>query len=418
MVLVVTILLDLKKGSTPLYVKMPPNCEQRSTSRPRNDLRLPRVVLLIESSRFSGRSLLRGIANYARHHGPWAFYWEPGGLEKAWPQLKNLEADGIILRDIEKVESILAYKLPTVVVGHSQSEIHGLANVVTDSEAIGAMAAEHLISRGFRQFAFCGLEGFPWSTLRGESFSRYLAARGFATHFYHRPIGVDLPIRQGERNHMAQWLKSLPKPVGLMACNDDRGEEVIEACKMAALQVPDEVAIIGADNDDLVCDLSDPPLSSIAINFERAGYESAQVLDQLMQGHKVKEKNIIVPATHVVTRRSTDLVAVDNPQLATALRFIRDHAREIISVPDVARAAGLSRRVLEKRFRKLLRRSALSEIRRVHVDQICRMLVETNQSIAQIAQALGYNGTEHVARYFRREKQMTPLAYRAKYGRK
>lgn len=397
---------------------MPPICEHRPAGRSRGSPRLPRVILLIESSRFSGRSLLRGIADYARHHGPWAFYWEPGGLEKAWPQLQNLDADGIILRDVEKVESILARGLPAVVVGHSQSEIHGLANVVTDSEAIGAMAAEHLLSRGFRLFGYCGLEGFPWSTLRGQSYSQYLAARGFTTHFYPRPSPQDLSDGQGERQHMAQWLKSLPKPIGLMACNDDRGEQVIEACKTAGLQVPDEVAIIGADNDDLVCDLSDPPLSSIAINFERAGYESAQVLDQLMRKRKVKEKNIIVPATHVVTRRSTDLVAVNDPQLAAALRFIRDHACEGISVPNVARAAGLSRRVLEKRFRKLLRRSALSEIRRVHVDQICRMLVETNQSIAQIAQALGYHGTEHVARYFRSEKQMTPLAYRAKFGRK
>jgi LacI family transcriptional regulator len=377
--------------------------------------RVPRVVLLIESSRSSGRSLLRGIADYARYHGPWAFYWEPGGLEKAWPQLKNLDADGIILRDVEKIDGVLAYGLPAVVVGHSRREVPGLANVITDSEAIGLMGAEHLLSCGFRQFAYCGFADPPWSLLRGESFSRRIAKAGFDVHDYPFPEG-NLPGWKGERHYIAEWLKSLPKPLGIMACNDDRGEQVIEACKIAGLNVPDEVGIIGADNDDLVCDLSDPPMSSIAINFERAGYESARVLARLMRGRRVAQQKIMVPATHVVPRRSTDTVAAGDIHVGSALRFIREHTHEVISVPDVARAAGLSRRVLEKRFQRTLRRSILSEIRRVRVDQICRMLVETNQPIAQIGSELGYSGTEHLARYFRQEKNMTPLAYRRKFG--
>lgn len=380
--------------------------------------RVPKVVLLIESSRSSGRSMLRGIADYARHHGPWAFYWEPGGLEKAWPQLKTLDADGIILRDVEKLESVMEYGLPAVVVGHSHQEIPGLANVITDSEAIGVMAAEHLLNCNFQQFAYCGIEGFPWSVLRGESFSRRLSIAGAMVHFYPTPPQRDYPSWRGERDVMADWLRSLPKPIGLMACNDDRGEQVIEACKTAGIHVPDQVAILGVDNDDLVCDLSDPPMSSVALNFERAGYESAQVLDQLMSGQRTTGKRILVAATHIVTRRSTDTVAVEDPQLAVALRFIRDHARESLAVPDVARACGLSRRVLEKRFRRMLRCSVLSEIRRVRVGQLCRMLAETNQPVAQIATTLGYTGSEHVARYFRQETGMTPLAYRRRYGRK
>jgi LacI family transcriptional regulator len=374
------------------------------------------VVLLIESSRSSGRSLLRGIADYARYHGPWAFYWEPGGLEKAWPQLKTLDADGIILRDVEKLEDVLGRGLPAVVVGHSRREVPDLANVITDSEAIGLMAAEHLIGCGFRHFAYCGLPALPWSILRGESFRQRLLASGHEPHSYPFPAEGKVPGLKGERHYMARWLRSLPKPLGIMACNDDRGEQVIEACKIAGLNVPDTVGIIGADNDDLLCDLSDPPMSSVAINFERAGYESARVLDLLMRGAPVGPQKIIVPASHVVSRRSTDTVAEGDRHLASALRFIREHTREVLSVPDVARAAGLSRRVLEKRFQRTLRRSILSEIRRVRVDQICRMLVETNQSISQIGSALGYSGTEHLARYFRQEKNMTPLAYRRKFG--
>lgn len=378
---------------------------------------VPRVVLLIESSRSSGRSLLRGIADYARLHGPWAFAWEPGGLEKAWPQLKSLGADGIILRDVETLDELLACGLPAVVVGHRKREIPGLANVITDSEAIGRMAAEHLLSCGFRQFAYCGLESIPWSILRGESFRERLAQSGCSTHFCPAAVARGPGGWRGERS-LSQWLRTLPKPLGIMACNDDRAEQVIEACKIAGLHVPDEVAIIGADNDELVCDLSDPPLSSVAINFQRAGYESAEVLDRLMRGRAVAREKIVVPATHVVPRRSTDIFAVEDRQLSTALRFIRDHASRVVSVPEVAKAAGLSRRVLEKRFQRWLRRSVLSEIRRVRVGLICQRLIDTNLSIAEIGLALGYSGTEHLARYFRQEKGMTPLAYRRQFGRK
>jgi LacI family transcriptional regulator len=376
------------------------------------------VLLLIESSRSSGRSLLRGIADFARDHGPWAFYWETGGLEKAWPQLRSLDVDGIILRDVEPLHEVLAWGIPAIVVGHSLSEVHGLVNVITDSDSIGRMGADHLIRCGFQHFGFIGIEGVPWSTPREESFTRRIRDAGFTLHSYPRPSNSTVPRWKDEQTHLVNWLRSQPKPLGLMACNDDRGEQLIEACKVADILVPDQVGILGVDNDDLVCDLSDPPMSSVALNFERAGYECARVLDRMMHGHRQPAPSILVAATHIVARRSTDVVAVSDPHLATALRFIRDHSRGIVTVPDVARAAGLSRRVLEKRFQKFIKRSALAEIRRTRVERICRMLAETNQTVSQIAQSLGFTSTEHVARYFRREKRMTPLAYRRQFGRR
>ncbi|HRY48289.1 MAG TPA: DNA-binding transcriptional regulator [Candidatus Paceibacterota bacterium] len=384
---------------------------------------VPKVVLLLESSRASGRALLCGVASYAHHHGPWSFFWEPAGLEKAWPLLRTLDADGLILRDVENVDEVLASGIPAVVVGHSRTEIPGLVNVVTDSQTIGRMAAEHLLNAGFRVFGYCGMaysdtERTPWSQQRGESFSRRIAEAGFETHFYRFPAAREELSGSADRLHMARWLESLPKPAGIMACNDDRGQQVIEACRLARLNVPDQVAVIGVDNNELICGLSDPPMSSVAVNFERAGYESAEILDQMMRGRRARGIKILVRATHVVARRSTDIVAVDDPHLASALRFIRDHSRGLVSVPDVARAAGLSRRVLEKRFKQVLKRSALQEIRRARVATIGSMLVETNQTIAQIALALGFTSEEHIARYFRREKNMTPLAYRRLYGRK
>ncbi|MBU6398974.1 MAG: DNA-binding transcriptional regulator [Verrucomicrobia bacterium] len=374
------------------------------------------VVLLIESSRGSGRRLLKGIADYARHHGPWAFYWEPRGLERAWAHLTHLDPDGIILRDVDAVDEVLSLRLPAVVIGHSRKAIPGLVNVVTESEAIGRLGAEHLLRAGLRHFAFCGFADKPWSRLRGESFRRRLAMVGFPTHLFEAPQPLTTRSWKGELAAMIRWLRSLPKPAGLMACNDDRGQQVLTAASIAGLRVPDELAVIGADNDELVCDLSDPPMSSVSINFERAGYEGARALHQLMAGRRNPRRGILVHSTHVVARQSTDILLVPDPAAAKALRFIRQHAQEHLRVNDVARAAGVSRRILESRFRTTLGRSVLEEIRRWRVDRISRMLVETNQSVSQIALALGYGGVEHIARYFRRETGMTPLAYRRRYG--
>jgi LacI family transcriptional regulator len=379
--------------------------------------KIPKVILLIESSRASGRSLLRGVANYARHHGPWAFYWEPRGLEKVWPRLKRLRADGIILRDVEKVDDVIRCGLPAIVVGHRKDAVAGVANVMTDSPRIGTMAADHLLDCGFRHFAYCGFDGIPWSDIRGRNFADRVAAAGFQSHFFRRPRRA---TRSGdsEEQLLAAWLRSLPRPIGVMACNDDRGQHVIEACKLAGLRVPDEVAVIGADNDELVCELSDPPMSSVAINFERAGYESAELLARLMAGRRAASKAIVVRPTHVIARQSTNILAIEDAHVAKALRFIRLHGRETIQVGDVVAASGLSRRVLEKRFRKLLGRSLLNEIRAVRVAQICRLLAETNLSVSQIADSLGYTSIEHIARYFRSEMKMSPLAYRRQHGRK
>jgi LacI family transcriptional regulator len=380
--------------------------------------KIPKVILLIESSRASGRSLLRGVANYARHHGPWAFYWEPRGLEKVWPRLKRLAADGIILRDVEKVDDVIRCGLPAIVVGHRKDAVAGVANVMTDSPRIGTMAADHLLDCGFRHFAYCGFGGISWSDIRGRHFANRVVAAGFSIHFYRPRRRAAVRSGEGEEPFMAAWLQSLPKPLGLMACNDDRGQHVIEACKLAGLRVPDEVAVIGADNDELVCELSDPPMSSVAVNFERAGYESAELLARLMAGRRAASRAIVVRPTHVIARQSTNILAIEDAHVAKALRFIRLHGREAIQVGDAVTASGLSRRVLEKRFRKLLGRSVLSEIRRVRVAQICRLLAETNLSVSQIADSLGYTSIEHIARYFRSEVKMSPLAYRRQHGQK
>lgn len=365
--------------------------------------------------------MLNGVADYAHYHGPWSFYWEPGGLESAWPVLKSLDADGIIMRDVDRLQEVLSLDIPTVVIGHKRKEVSGVVNVVTDSMQIGHMGAEHLIQCGFKNFAFVSISNQPketvsWAQLREESFVRRIHELGFETHTYLLPRTTGRNWVR-ERNALATWLKSLPKPVGLMACNDDCGVQVMEACKVAELPVPDQVGVIGADNDEIVCGLSNPAMSSVAINFERAGYEAAEALHQIMQGGKRGGGKINVPATHIATRRSTDIVAVADPALGRALRFIRDHSRRAIGVGDVAKAAGFSRRALERRFRHEIGISILDQIRKARTEQICKMLVETALPVGQIAESLGFEDVQHFARYFRSAREMSPLAYRKSFGK-
>lgn len=381
-----------------------------------------RVILCVESSRGSGRDYLRGVARYAHLHGSWSFYWEPGGFEISRQKLKTLEADGILLRDVSQLRGqALRLGIPAVVLGHRDREVRGLVNVITDSEAIGRMAAEHLLRCGFKHFAYCGLarsphEQTPWSKLRQRAFCDRVVQSGprRPPAFVLAPPGSDW---NKTRHQLADWLVKLPRPLGLMACNDDCASQVAEACKLAGLVVPDAVGIIGVDNDEVVCGLADPALSSVAINFERAGYQAAAALDSLMRGKEHVPNRIHVRATHVVARRSTDIVAVGDAPVAKALTCIRDRARTPLTVNEVVRAAGISRRALERRFRQQLTGSILKEIRRQRTDQMARLLVETNLPVARIADSLGFDDVQHFARYFQALKKMSPLAFRKAAGR-
>jgi LacI family transcriptional regulator len=389
-----------------------------------------KVLLMMETSRKYGRSILRGIAKYSRAQGPWIFYrkapfyWGTSSKKATLQRLLKLDIDGIILREQreeELNESILALGLPVVVAPYREI-FPNLHNIVTDDVAIGKMAAEYLIRRGFKQFAYCGFgQMYYWSRDRSKGFSNRVSQAGFETHLYEyeQPKSRYPHSWEKEQVILVDWLKGLPKPVALMACNDDRSQHVLEACKIAGLNVPEQVAIIGLGNDDLVCDLASPPLSSIALGAEKGGYEAAATLDKLMKGKPVPNKRIIVPTLYVVTRQSTDILKIDDPYVSQALRFIYRRAkRDAIQVDDVLRAVPISRRSLYERFSRVLDRPVHEEIKRVRVDQLARMLVTTNLSISQIAHTLGCSDMKNLARYFKQAKGMSPLQYRKHHSLK
>ena len=365
---------------------------------------IPKVILVVETSRAFGRRLLLGITKYARLHGPWAFYREPSGLQSSYPKLKDWHADGIIMRNAKASKPLLELNIPTILVPHNNEIYLDCPVVKTDGESISKMAADHLLNIGLKNFAYSGFDNFPWSSERQKYFEKYIKDKNFNISIFHQPKTLSRRKWENEQTLMADWLKSLPKPIGIMACNDDRGQHVIEACKIAQLRIPEDVAVIGVDNDDLICDLCDPPLSSVALNVEKAGYEAARLLDLMMNNRKTVVKNITVKPTYVRTRHSTDIIATEDKELTKAISFIRQNFRKDIRVEDVVESTILSRRSLEQRFRNKLNRSINSEIRRIRVEHISKLLVETDLSISEIAYSLGFSSAEHISRYFQREK--------------
>jgi LacI family transcriptional regulator len=365
---------------------------------------MKRIVLLVETSREFGRQLIIGIARYARLNGPWSFYKEPIGLKSSIPHLTTWKPDGIIMRDSLITKELLKLKIPTVLAIHSSCYPKKLPVIRTDSQSVAKMASDHLIEKGFKSIAFCGFDDYDWSNERKSFFCRFNREAGYETHVYVPPKSMKTHDWEKEQRHVSGWIKTLPKPVGILACNDDRGQHILEVCKLIDLKVPDDVAVVGVDNDPMICEIGDPPLTSIALNVESSGYEAAKLLDQLINGKKMYGQKIMVSASHLVQRQSSDILAVNDIEVVSAIRFIKENAKNKILVKDVVQTTGISRRTLEQRFRKTIHRSIYEEIRKVRVEWISKLLIETDLPISHITALYNFTDVEHISRYFKKEK--------------
>jgi len=381
---------------------------------------IPQVVLLIETSRGYGRDVLGGIVRYARLHGPWSLYLTPGDFKQAVPKIEQWGGTGIIAR-IETSEigkALLATKLPIVALDLSQSQLdprspfRRCSELSSDSHRAAQLAATHLLDRGFQHYAFVGIAGRIWSQRREAAFCAAIREAGFEPHVYSPPRWRGDRQWHREQSILEDWLRNLPRPIGLMACNDDRGRKVIEACRGAGVQVPEQAAVIGVDNDELLCELCDPPLSSVALNAERGGFEAAAVLAGLMSRRIRKPRRIMAPALHVVTRRSSEISALDDFEVAQALRIVQEKAATSLWIDAIAGMLAMSRRSLEIRFERAMGRTIHDEIRRVRLERARRLLLETDLSLDKIAAIAGFNTASYLGQVFKSHTDMTPNQYR------
>lgn len=377
-----------------------------------------RVALLLATSNAHTRLILQGVISYVRENKPWAFSLmeqDRGGGAPAW--VRDWDGDGIIARVMNRqiASKIMASGLPVVDIS-IQHHIPGMPNVEPDDDAIARLAVEHFVQRGFKNFAYCGDSHFLISERRGVAFAKALAASGLNAYSFDRnfPASVAISRRISE---IGDWLADLPKPLAVFACYDTRGQHVLDACRLRGIPVPEQVAVLGVDNDELLCEMASPPLSSVIPNARRTGYEAARLLDRLMSGDTVSPAPIKIEPLGISLRQSTDVLAVADPHIAMALRFIRDHASEAIGVADVARAVPLSRRILEKRFRQMLNHTLHDEIMLVRLGRVKQLLVESQLSLEQIAATTGYEHPEYLSVVFKREVGVSPRQYRERERR-
>jgi len=385
---------------------------------------LVRIAVLLESSRAFGRGVLEGLAECLQTRRHWMVYYQEGGLGELLPGwFAAWQGDGIIARIEDRtMAAALARKRIPVVDIRGRLSIPGIPVVKTDNDEIARMTAEHLIERGFREFAFCGYEGAEYSTIRRDAFARVVRQAGFPCRVFSTPEPKLSAIRKQEQygwaheGHLIEWLRRLPKPVGIMACNDARGHQLLNAARQADLAVPEEVAVVGVDNYQLICELAEPPLSSVEQNTRQIAQEAVRVLEAMIAGRRARSAPMVVKPCRLVTRRSSDALAITDDNLRAAMRCIHARAHTGIGVDDVAQAAGMSRRDLERKFRASFGQAPGEALLRTQLKAVKAMLTETNLPLYRIAEKTGFTHPEYLNVAFKREFGITPRAYRLHMG--
>jgi LacI family transcriptional regulator len=373
-----------------------------------------RVALLIEPWTSFGRNALRGIARFTGSQQNWMFDFEHAAASGFMARNLPEGLDGIIARiaDPEVGEVCRGAGIPVVNISDSLSGLEFCATH-SDELAVGRMAGNHLLERGFEHYGVVGLAGIPYSQKRMSGFQRLIEAHGHECDVLELSGNQAQGPDRGPRiEAIRQWLAGMQHPVGIFAVSDEIGRHVCEACRAGEWRVPEDVAVIGVDDDDVLCELSNPALSSVALNAAKIGYTAAHLLKQLMDGRRVSKKVTLIDPMGLTVRRSTQTVAVDDPVVTGALEHIWQHAAEGLNVEDLVEHVEVSRRWLEVRFRRALGRSPAAEIRRAKIERAKKLLVETDLMVPDIADASGFSDAKVMIAVFRRELETTPTAYR------
>lgn len=379
-----------------------------------------RVALIYDARLAYDLKVMMGVATYLQERAHYSVYIEENALkDQRLPDLRSWEGDGIIadFDDPAVARLVVQSRLPAVGFGGGYGwyvEGSSIPYFYTNNKAIATLAADHLLDRGFKYFAYCGYPRSPingWAEERQEAFANHIAKRGFPCAVFE---GQHKSTRQwaAVQRSLGNWLRKLPKPVGVMSANDNRGRQVLEACRAFELKVPAEVAVIGVDNDELLCKLSSPPLSSVEQGARKLGYAAGALLDEIMESRRPRQRHFVIDPTGVVTRHSTDVLAIEDPKVAQAMAFIREHACDRIKVPHVVGAVAISRSGLETRFTSALGYTIRTAIRRTQLERARRLVFDTEMPLKQVAAETGFKSVQHMTTIFAEAFGKTPAKYR------
>jgi LacI family transcriptional regulator len=365
------------------------------------------------------RGIIQGVHHYCESHGNWEYHVDnnsPEAVARATMTIRHWKARDIgILASLNDGPIERLMRTPGVSgVNFSGSRKFDLPTVTIDNVAVGRMAAQHFLDNGFRNFAFCAATIELYVQERYEGYRARITEAGFpCALFSDQFVGKDEALVMNRRR-MDRWLKSLKTPVAMMCMYDQRGHGVALACRRLGLRVPTDVAIVSVGNDESLCLISSPALSSVDLDLQRIGYEAARLVDQLIEGGQAPAQRLVVPPRWVVVRQSSDIVMIDDPDISAAMHFIRHHSHEPIGVKDLLREVPISRKTMERGFKKFIGRMPKEEIMRLRMDTAQRLLDETDLSIEAVAEKSGFPDQKLFSVSFRRKIGMTPTAYRRK----
>jgi LacI family transcriptional regulator len=349
-----------------------------------------------------GRDILQGVARYVNAHADWELATLPFYSLVRPPEISDIRADGAIAYYFNEtlIEQFARYQIPAVNVS-AESPYEGIISVISDDLAVGRMAAKFFMDAGFRNFVYTGWLQASYAKVRGEGFMTELALHGFEC----RSLHVSKP-------EFKKVLPTLRRPLAMFVSTDSACLEALDACQELGLSVPEQVAILGVDNDELVNSIARPRLASIEIPAKQIGYEAAAILSRIMDGETVPMGTTLLPPTRIVVRGSADIIAVEDPEVASALQFIREAGHTPIRVQDVLSHVLLSRRTLERRFIDALGRTPLEEIHRVRIERAKRLLTDTNVSVPEVARKSGFTDETRFGSIFKRNTGETPTGFR------
>ena len=381
---------------------------------------MKRVLILIDYSSEFSRRLLRGLIQYAHEHGPWLFYRLPTyyktmyGKEGIIEWAKSWKADAILARWDHEGTNLLATLNIPIVLQNYKSRSPYFSNLTGDYVGTGMMAANFFIKRRFRNFAFYGNKGVIWSQERVEGFKKEVEkAEGNFFCFESEDLGGK--EWSSSYAELDEWLLSLPKPVGLFACDDDFALRISQICKINNIKIPEEISLLGVDNDELICHLSDPPLSSIVTDVEKGGYEAGRLIDRMFKGEIKEPTNIFIKPTRFELRKSTEKYDVSNEYISQVVHFIEDHFTSDINIESFSELVPLSRRNLELKFKEEMGTTIYQFILGRRIDYFANLLLTTDRTLYDMALESGFNDCKNISRIFKKMKGYTPIEYRKKY---
>src|SRR5690554_1141087 len=382
---------------------------------------MKRILILIDYSSEFSRRLLRGLIQYSKDHGPWLFYRLPTyyktmyGKEGIVEWAKSWKADAILAKwDHEGTNLLSTLNIP-VVLQNFKSRSPYFSNLTGDYYGTGEMAAKFFIKRRFRNFAFYGNKDVIWSQERAAGFRAEVEKVGGNFHYFE---SEDLGGKEWSNVHVEldEWLLSLPKPVGLFACDDDFALRMSQICRINNIKIPEEISLLGVDNDDLICNLSDPPISSIVTDVEKGGYETGRLIDRMLREEINEPFDIIVKPARIELRKSTEKYDISNDYISEVVNYIEDNFTTDINIESLTELVPLSRRNLEVKFKEEMGTTIYQFILNCRIDYFADLLISSDRTLYDMALESGFNDCKNISRIFKKHKGYTPVEYKKKYG--